>query len=82
MGLLLVCVAVALYVLAGLWFFFRGFEFFRAYNMKQGAPDSPRRQMFEAPQNRALILLFRGLGIFLIAAGVLFLTVMVWRHHF
>jgi len=82
MGLLLVCVAAALYVMVGLWFYFRGFEFFRAHNAKHGPPDSSRRRMFEPPQSRVLRLFFRGLGVFLIATGALFLVVMLWRHHF
>jgi len=79
MGLLLVCVAAALYVIVGSWFYFLGFKFFRAYNRKHGSPDSPRRRMFELPQNRVLTLFFRSLGLFLIAAGMVFLAVMLWH---
>jgi len=78
--------AAASYVLVGLWFYFLGFSFFKKLNERSprfGGGSRNNRSaasasLFEPSRSRSLVVFFKGLGIFLMLAGVAFFLVM--RH--
>jgi hypothetical protein len=83
--MLWISLAAAVYVLAGLGFYFFGFRLFKKLNeissrlggrlLKNRAGGSA--SAFEPPHSRPLVILFKGLGIFLVLAGVAFFLVMM-----
>jgi hypothetical protein len=81
-----ISLAAASYVLVGLWFYFFGFSFFKKLNERSsrfgGDPRNNRSaasmSLFEGPRSRSLVVFFKGLGIFLMLAGVAFFLLM--RH--
>jgi len=74
------------YVLVGLGFYFFGFSFFKKLHERSsrfgGGPRNNRSatsaSLFEPPRSQSLVIFFKGLGIFLMLAGVAFFFVM--RH--
>jgi hypothetical protein len=80
-----VSLATVLYVLVGLGFYFVGFRFFKKLNeslsraMRGPLKDRTAASVsfFEGPQSRSLVIFFKGLGIFLMLAGVTFFLVMM-----
>ena len=79
-----VAVAATIYVLAGLGCYFYGFQLIKKLRESRvgGGPRNNRSaasaSLFEPPRSRSLVIFFKGLGIFLILAGVAFFLVM--RH--
>jgi len=79
-----VAVAATIYVLAGLGCYFYGFQLIKKLRELQigGGSRSNRSatsaSLFEGPRSRSLVIFFKGLGIFLVLAGVAFFLVM--RH--
>jgi hypothetical protein len=80
-----IVLASALYVIVGLGCYFFGFRMTKQlrdalgslgkWTSEDGASGRP--SPFDRPQSRPLELFFRGLGIFLIIAGVIFFFVMM-----
>ena len=60
--------ATAAYIVVGLAFYFFGFRVFRTLRKNRGAST----ELFEPPRSQPFVLFFRGLGVFLVLAGVAF----------
>lgn len=77
-----VAVAAVIYVLVGLGCYFYGFDLIKKLRKsrfgKWGNQSAAAQLQFEPPRSRPIVLFFRGLGIFLVLAGVAFFLVM--RH--
>jgi hypothetical protein len=75
-----ISLAAVVYVLVGLGFYFFGFPLFKKLNELSsrfatslpGGRSAPTSTIFEPPQSRPLAIFFKGLGIFLVLAGVTF----------
>jgi hypothetical protein len=84
-AVLWISLAAAVYVLAGLWFYFSGFSFFKKLNERsrrigggsRNDSSATSASLFEPPRSRPLVVFFKGLGI-LVLVGVAFFLVM--RH--
>ena len=84
--MLWISLTAASYALVGLWFYFLGFSFFKKLHERSSrfGPGSRSNRsatsasLFEPPRSRSLVIFFKGLGIFLVLAGVAFFLVM--RH--
>jgi hypothetical protein len=80
---LVVSVAAAMYVLVGLVCYFYGFELIKKLGERRsrfgrwGVGGLAARSIFEPPHSRPIVFFFKGLGIFLVLAGVTFFLVMV-----
>jgi hypothetical protein len=76
-----VAVAAAIYFLVGLGCYFYGFQLIKKLREsrfgKWGNRSAAARLQFEPPYSRPLVLFFRGFGIFLMVAGVVFFLVMM-----
>jgi hypothetical protein len=66
--------ATAAYIVVGLGFYFFGFRVFKALRKNRGASS----ELFDPPRSQPFVLFFRGLGVFLVFAGVVFFLVMTW----
>jgi hypothetical protein len=60
--------ATAAYIVVGLGFYFFGFRVFRTLRKNRGAST----ELVEPPRSQPFVLFFRGLGVFLVLAGVAF----------
>jgi len=75
--------AAADYVLIGLWFYLFGFSFFKKLHERSSRlGEDPLKDrsaasasLFEPRRSQSLVVFFKGLGLFLLLAGVAFFLV-------